>query len=35
MEGFGASAPAKALYAHFGLTPEAIAEAVLDILQPQ
>lgn len=26
MDGFGASAPAKDLYVHFGLTPEAIAE---------
>ncbi len=26
MTGFGASAPAKALYAHFGLTAEAVAE---------
>jgi transketolase len=25
MEGFGASAPAKALYAHFGITAEAVA----------
>lgn len=32
MDSFGASAPAKALYAHFGLTPEAIAEAVSDLL---
>jgi transketolase len=33
MEGFGASAPAKLLYEHFGFTPEAVAErarAVLD-----
>jgi transketolase len=27
MSGFGASAPYKALYKHFGITPEAIAEA--------
>lgn len=26
MEGFGASAPAKALYAHFGITAERVAE---------
>ncbi len=32
MDSFGASAPAKALYAHFGLTPEAIAEAVETLL---
>jgi transketolase len=33
MEGFGASAPAKVLYQHFGFTGEAVAErarAVLD-----
>ena len=29
MTGFGASAPAKALYQHFGITAEALAEAVL------
>ncbi|MGA7787442.1 MAG: transketolase [Xanthobacteraceae bacterium] len=29
MTGFGASAPAKALYQHFGLTAEKVAEAVL------
>jgi transketolase len=28
MTGFGASAPAKDLYRHFGITPEAVAEAV-------
>jgi transketolase len=27
MSGFGASAPAKDLYRHFGITPEAVAEA--------
>jgi transketolase len=27
MQGFGASASDKALYAHFGITPEAVAEA--------
>ncbi len=27
MTGFGASAPAKALYKHFGITPEAVVEA--------
>ena len=27
MEGFGASAPAGALYKHFGLTPERVADA--------
>jgi transketolase len=29
MTGFGASAPAKALYQHFGVTPEKVAEAAL------
>jgi transketolase len=29
MTGFGASAPAKDLYRHFGITPEAVAEAAL------
>ena len=28
MTGFGASAPAERLYEHFGITPEAVAEAV-------
>ena len=28
MTGFGASAPAEALYKHFGITPEALVEAV-------
>ncbi len=27
MAGFGASAPYKELYRHFGITPEAVAEA--------
>jgi len=27
MQGFGASAPAPALYEHFGITPRAVAEA--------
>jgi transketolase len=27
MSGFGASAPAKALYEHFGITPAAVAAA--------
>jgi transketolase len=27
MSGFGASAPAPDLYRHFGITPEAVAEA--------
>jgi transketolase len=27
MEGFGASAPAGALYKHFGFTPERVADA--------
>ena len=29
MRGFGASAPYKDLYRHFGITPEAVAEQVL------
>ena len=29
MTGFGASAPAPALYAHFGITPEAVADAAM------
>jgi transketolase len=29
MTGFGASAPSKELYQHFGITPEKVAEAVL------
>ena len=29
MHGFGASAPYKELYAHFGITPEAVAAAVM------
>ena len=29
MSGFGASAPYKDLYKHFGITPEAVAEAAL------
>jgi transketolase len=28
MTGFGASAPYKDLYAHFGITPAAVVEAV-------
>ncbi len=28
MRGFGASAPAAELYAHFGITPQAVADAV-------
>ncbi|MFQ5467984.1 MAG: transketolase C-terminal domain-containing protein, partial [Kiloniellaceae bacterium] len=28
MAGFGASAPAKALYEHFGITPQAVVDAV-------
>jgi len=32
VDGFGASAPAELLYAHFGLTPEAIAPKVLAAL---
>jgi len=33
MTGFGASAPYKELYRHFGLTPEKVAEAALARLQ--
>ena len=32
MEGFGASAPAGALFAHFGITAEAVAESVRGLL---
>ncbi len=32
MRGFGASAPAKDLYAHFGITPEAVVAAVRERL---
>jgi transketolase len=32
MEGFGASAPEKALYAHFGITAEAVAEKAKSLL---
>jgi transketolase len=32
MSGFGASAPAKDLYKHFGITPEKVAEAALSKL---
>jgi transketolase len=32
MEGFGASAPAEELYAHFGITAEATAQKVKDLL---
>jgi transketolase len=34
MTGFGASAPYKELYAHFGITPEAAAEQALAKLRP-
>jgi transketolase len=33
MSGFGASAPAKELYRHFGITPEKVAEAALSRLR--
>jgi transketolase len=33
MEGFGASAPAKALYQHFGFTGEAVADRARAVLQ--
>jgi transketolase len=32
MEGFGASAPAEALYPHFGITPEKVADAARSLL---
>jgi transketolase len=32
MTGFGASAPGEALYAHFGITPERVAEAARSLL---
>ena len=32
MRGFGASAPAEALYAHFGITADAVVGAVRDRL---
>ena len=34
MTEFGASAPADALYAHFGVTPEAVAKAALGASSP-
>ena len=33
MKGFGASAPYKDLYRHFGITPEKVAETALAGLQ--
>ncbi|TCT05646.1 transketolase [Aquabacter spiritensis] len=33
MTGFGASAPAKELFAHFGITPQAVVEAALSQLR--
>ena len=32
MTGYGASAPYKELYKHFGITPEAVAEAAMKAL---
>jgi transketolase len=32
MEGFGASAPADALYRHFGITAEAVAEKAMELM---
>jgi transketolase len=32
MTGFGASAPAPALYRHFGITAEAVADAAKTLL---
>ena len=34
MSGYGASGPAKALYAHFGITAQAVADAALSRLKP-
>jgi transketolase len=34
MSGFGASAPYKDLYGHFGITPEAVAAAALNKFRP-
>jgi transketolase len=33
MSGFGASAPAKDLYAHFGITPDAVVRAAEERLR--
>ncbi|SDY02703.1 transketolase [Citreimonas salinaria] len=33
MHGFGASAPAERLFEHFGITPEAVAQKVRDLLE--
>ena len=33
MDGFGASAPAKVLYEHFGFTAEAVAERARAVLE--
>jgi transketolase len=33
MRGFGASGPQPALYEHFGITPQAVAEKVKSLLQ--
>ena len=35
MTGFGASAPAEALYEHFGITPQAVAQAALDVISSE
>jgi transketolase len=35
MSGFGASAPYKELYKHFGITPQAIADAATRRLNPK
>ena len=32
MTGFGASAPGEAFYAHFGITPERVADAARSLL---
>jgi transketolase len=33
MQGFGASAPAEALYQHFGITKEAVATAARGLVR--
>jgi transketolase len=32
MHGYGASAPGEAVYQHFGITPEKVAEAARSLL---
>jgi transketolase len=33
MDGYGLSGPAEALYQHFGITPEAVVQECMDMLQ--